>query len=154
MGLPCSRDDADAWETDDIADHRGQPLAGDGVQALHDVRHFEDDELRNDRDEVSVFGVLEKGSRCGELRVVACRQVRDKDVCIDDDVRTSDAPSSLPRFLHCLDGVVGAALHGTFPTPQAWPLGRDGDTASAYFPRQLGAGLRSSASRTSFGTVV
>src|ERR1700682_4679317 len=49
-------------------------------------------------------------------------------------LRTSDTPSAFPRFLNCLDGVVGAAFHGTFPTPQPRALGRYGDAASPYVP--------------------
>src|SRR5215210_5078971 len=78
-------------------------------------------------------------ARCLSLRAV---KYETRTFASMTTLRKSDAPSTLPRFLDRLDGVVGAALDGTFPTPQTSALGRDGDAATVYFPRQLGAGTQ------------
>lgn len=66
--------DLHAGEGEEVADHRGKAVAGDAVQALQDVRHLEDDELRKDDGDLAVFRFLQERRGGFALRLVPAGQ--------------------------------------------------------------------------------
>src|SRR6185436_11687310 len=55
-------------------------------------------------------------------------------------VRTSDASSGFPRFVHSLHRVVRAVLDEAFPPPESRSFSGDGDAPAVDLPRDLVAG--------------